>query len=146
MQPAGQSKRPLTSHITQLWRAARCQDVPVVAQGIRLDGDTQGLDSIVARRGRLQIGLETNSALSAYATCNRVGSAEMPVILLQVGYGSSQALVESSKSPSPSNPSNHCAIFVVLRFTRDYRYPESKLCPFLPSLLSCFPFIDICLG
>jgi hypothetical protein len=79
--PTGQSKRPLTSHITQLWRAAHCQDVPAVAQEIRQHGDTQALLGPRQHRGvrgRLQTGLETNSALSAYAACNCVGSAEMP--------------------------------------------------------------------
>lgn len=79
--PTGQSKPPLTSHITQLWRAAHCQDVPAVAQEIRRHGDTQALLGPRQHRGvrgRLQTGLETNSALSAYAACNCVGSAEMP--------------------------------------------------------------------
>jgi hypothetical protein len=41
-------------------------------------------------RGRLQTALDTESARSAYAACNRVGSAEMPARLLNnVAHGSS---------------------------------------------------------
>ena len=108
--PTGQSKPPLTSHITQLWRAAHCQDVPAVAQEIRRHGDTQALLGPRQHRGvrgRLQTGLETNSALSAYAACNCVGSCG------NACSESAMAMGKSSPHDSPRNlhhppSSNHC--------------------------------------
>ena len=60
-----------------------------MAREIRRHGDTLGPRQHRGLRGRLQTALETESAPSAYAACNRVGSAEMPARLLQVTHGSS---------------------------------------------------------
>jgi hypothetical protein len=96
-------------------------------------------------RGRLQTALETESAPSAYAACNRVGSAEMPARLLQVTHGSSpRGVLEISVTlypPTTVLSLSSCLSPVITH----YRYPESKQYPFYPPSPLCLPYIDISL-
>jgi hypothetical protein len=149
MHPPDQSPRPLTSHKTQNVAGGSLSDVPGggtahSAQGIRWDGDDQGLDSIVAGVGVCRLPLRQNQLGLHVQHAIVWVSAEMPARLRNVAHGSSprRLVLEISITPYPPTivlSLSSCVSPVIA----DYRYPESKQCPFLPPPSPfCLPYID----
>ena len=142
--------RPIATpaHITHTIKCGgrltvRCAGRWHSAQGIRRDGDDQGLDSIVAGVGVCRLPLRQNQLGLHMQHAIVWVSAEMPVRLLQVAHGSSPRglVLEISITLYPPTivlSLSSCVSPVIA----DYRYPESKQCPFLPPSPFCLPYID----